>query len=380
MSRPIPLALYRRARNGQMAVVMALVLFTLVIFMAFATNMGILVNDRIRMQNAVDLGAYAGAHSQAQVLNRLSYINDKIIRELQDCRESLESQYPIQADPCSCNPPTNTVAENWISDCRGEVEQLAVEFQATANYSESTGQAMRAARATMNANLANLAAAANADTHFFNTTSGSATRSGAYPMGIADFTRMSTVLHYLVAPSCPCAFGCCTYPPVPSPERNILSYFVKDELEPTVWFMAQGSGTMDIPYLDIDYNGTGTDDGYFGGSSAGGLDQMYATGVAKPYDGSVGPTQQFLDDRRNDGKAAGQDPSFQFSGVWRSQGFEEMRKFMQPTYRARLAGINEWTLVGPRPRGDVSVPNNPIVAIQNNNRSGGYNDASKMLH
>jgi ABC-type phosphate transport system substrate-binding protein len=51
-----------------------------------------------------------------------------------------------------------------------------------------------------------------------------------------------------------------------------------------------------------------------------------------------------------------------------------MREFMQPTYRARLAGINEWSgLSG-------SVPNNPIAAIQRNNRSGGYNDASKMLH
>jgi len=362
-----------------MAVVMALVLFTLVIFMAFATNMGILVNDRIRMQNAVDLGAYSGAHSQAQVLNRLSYLNDLIIRQLQDCREALEAEYPIQADPCACNPPINAVAENWISDCRGDVEVLALEFEATASYSQSTGKAMDAARATMNANLANLAAAANADTHFFNTTSGSATRNGVYSVdgtdAIADFTRMSTVLHYLVAPSCPCAFGCCTYPPVPSPERNILSYFVKDELEPTVWFMAQGSGTMDVPYLDIDYNGTGTDDGYFGGSSAGGLDQMFATAVAKPYDGSVGPTRQYIQDGRiNSGQAAGQDPTFQFSGVWRSQGLEKMREYMQPTYRARLAGINEWRVLG------SSVPNNPITAVSNNNRSGGYNDATKMLH
>jgi len=358
-----------------MAVVMALVLFTLVIFMAFATNMGILVNDRIRMQNAVDLGAYAGAHSQAQVLNELAFINDKIIRELQDCRESLEAQYPIQADPCACNPPINSIAENWIQQCQVNVAALVQDFQAAAAYGNTVSKAMQAARATMNTNLANLAAAANADTHFFNTTSGSATRNGAYNTGIADFEQMTTTLHYLVAPSCPCAFGCCTYPPVPSPERNISSYFVKDELEPTVWFMAQGAGTMDVPYLDIDYNGSGNDGGYFGGSSAGGLDQMFATAVAKPYDGSVGPTRQYISDGRLDnGIAAGQDPSFQFSGVWRSQGLERMREYMQPTYRARLAGINEWSdLAG-------SVPNNPIVAIQNNNRSGGYNDATKMLH
>ena len=378
---PAQWAHVRRARTGQMAVVMALVLFTLVIFMAFATNMGILVNDRIRMQNAVDLGAYSGAHTQAQVLNDLSYINDQIILELKNCRESLEAQYPIQADPCSCAPPINSIAELWIDDCRSEVTALALQFQSKAGYGNTTQKAMQAARATMNSNLANLAAAANLDTHFFNTTSGSATHSGAYSGRIAEFEQMTTTLHYLVAPSCPCAFGCCTYPPVPSPERLIDSYFVKDEVEPTVWFMAQGAGTMDIPYLDIDYNGSGNDGGYFGGSSAGGLDKMYATAVAKPYDGSVGPTRQYISDGRLDnGIAAGQDPSFQFSGVWRSQALTNMREFMQPTYRARLAGINEWALVGPRPRGDDSVPNNPITAISNNNRSGGYNDAAKMLH
>ncbi len=375
MARATLLAGARRARAGQMAVVMALVLFTLVIFMAFATNMGILVNDRIRMQNAVDLGAYAGAHSQAQVLNELSYINDQIIKVLQSCRESLEPHFPIQADPCVCNPPINKLAEDWIDGCQLDVTQLATEFETKAGYSNTARKAMSAARATMNANLANLADAANADTHFFNTTSGSATRSGAYNTGIADFEQMTTMLHYLVAPSCPCAFGCCTFPPVPSPERPIASYFVKAEVEPTVWFMAQGAGTMDIPYLDIDYNGTGNDGGYFGGSSAGGLDKMYATAVAKPYDGSIGPTRQFLEDRRNDnGIAAGQDPSYQFSGVWRSQALKNMRQYMQPTYRARLAGINEWLQL------DSSVPNNPITAISNNNRSGGYNDAEKMHH
>jgi hypothetical protein len=309
------------------------------------------------------------------VLNELAYINDKIILELKNCRELLEAQYPIQADPCVCNPPTNAIAEGWIDGCDEIVSDLASEFDDAARYSRSTGKAMSAARATMNANLAHLAAAANADTHFFEDESGSATRNGAYNTGIAEFEQMTTSLHYLVAPSCPCAFGCCTFPPVPSPERFIDSYFVKAEVEPTVWFMAQGAGTMDIPYLDMDYNGSGNDGGYFGGSSAGGLDKMYATAVAKPYDGSVGPTRQYISDGRLDnGIAAGQDPSFQFSGVWRSQALRNMREFMQPTYRARLAGINEWSgLSG-------SVPNNPIAAIQRNNRSGGYNDASKMLH
>jgi hypothetical protein len=359
-----------------MAVVMALVLFTLVIFMAFATNMGILVNDRIRMQNAVDLGAYSGAHSQAQALNELAYLNDKIIVELYKCRKVLEDQYPIQGDPCQCTPPTNQLAEDWIRSCEDIVGDLAAQFRTAASYSETTSKAMNAARATMNANLANLAALANADTHFFDTTQGSATRPSAYSNNrIANFEQMTTTLHYLVAPSCPCAFGCCTYPPVPSPEHNILSYYVKDELEPTVWFMAQGAGTMDIPYLDIDYNGSGNDGGYFGGSSAGGLDKMYATAVAKPYDGSVGPTRQYIQDGRvSNGIAGGQDPDSQFSGVWRSKALRDMREFMQPTYRARLAGINEWRELG------NSVPNNPILAISNNNRSGGYNDASKMLH
>ena len=376
MTRATPLMGGRRARAGQMAVVMALVLFTLVIFMAFATNMGILVNDRIRMQNAVDLGAYSGAHTQAQALNRMAYLNDEIIVELQKCRKVLEDQYPIMADPCQCNPPMNRVAEDWIEGCQEVVADLESQFRVTASYLETTSKAMNAARATMNANLANLADAANADTHFFNNTSGSATRLGVYGNRIADVVQMTTQLHYLVSPSCPCAFGCCSYPPIPSVERSTPSYFVKRELEPTIWFMAQGAGTMNVPYLDIDYNGAGADDGYFGGSSAGGLDKMYATAVAKPYDGSLGPTRQYIQDGQvTGGIAGGQDPSFQFSGVWRSQALTNMREFMQPTYRARLAGINEWRELG------SSVPNNPIVAIQNNTaRGGGYTDASKMLH
>jgi len=342
-------------RGGQMAVVIAMVLFTLVIFVAFATNMGILVNDRIRMQNATDLGAYSGAYTQAAALNELAYINDQIIQELIQCREALEAAWPIQAEYCSCDEqsgppgPINLRAEQFIDQCELRVEALVGEFRAKAAYSATTARAISSAKATMEANLRNLST--NSETHFFDgdTFLGtSATHASAYTTAgsptIADFTQMTTVLNYLAIPSCPCPTGCCNFPQRPSPENPIPSYFVKEAVNPDVWFMAQGAGTMDTPYLDIGYSEGGNDGGYFGGSSSGGSDKMYATAVAKPFDGSIGPTRAYIRDGRSTvDAAAGQDQNYQFGGVFLSEGLTEMREFMQPTYRARLAGINEWT-------------------------------------
>ena len=68
----------RSSQRGQAAVLIALSLFSMVVFLAMATNFGILVNDRIRMQNAADLAAYAGAFEQARVMNRMTQLNARI--------------------------------------------------------------------------------------------------------------------------------------------------------------------------------------------------------------------------------------------------------------------------------------------------------------
>ena len=88
-------------RAGQAAVLIALSLFSLIVFVAFATNMGILVNDKIRIQNAADMGAYSAAYREAQVLNELTRINREILEQARRCRIALESRI-WQGVPCAC--------------------------------------------------------------------------------------------------------------------------------------------------------------------------------------------------------------------------------------------------------------------------------------
>jgi len=86
------------AQRGQAAVLVALSLFCMVIFLALATNVGIVVNDRIRMQNAADLAAYAGAFEEARALNRMTEINRRIVMAADDIRKHLTCP-TIPTDP-----------------------------------------------------------------------------------------------------------------------------------------------------------------------------------------------------------------------------------------------------------------------------------------
>ena len=360
----------RRARGGQMAVVMALVMFTLVIFIAFATNMGILVNDRIRLQNSTDLAAYSGAYTQAAALNKMAKINDDILTTLYDCREQL-TEVVWNGEPCLCEP-FNNFAELIIEDCRSDVEKLVIDWKKAAEYSTTNQAAIEAAKHTMESNLVRLVEGSGGS-HFFEGVSGSSTNPGIFNQGLSDYEQMVTFLNYYAYPDCPVAFGCVHFPPLPSEIRALPSYFVKRNREPNIWFMAQGSGTMAVPYLDIDYSSNGNDAGFFGGSSDGGTDKMYATAVAKPFDGSMGPTDAFIQDGPA-GAAGGNDPGFQQTpGVWDEIGLDEPRLFIQPNYRARLAGINEWP-------GSMTPNVRPAAAISSTSALGPYNNPAEMLH
>lgn len=77
--------------RGQAAVLIALGMFTLVIFTALATNMGILVNERIRIQNTADLAAYSGAYQQATRMNAMAGLNRAIQGVVHYCRARLTS-------------------------------------------------------------------------------------------------------------------------------------------------------------------------------------------------------------------------------------------------------------------------------------------------
>jgi hypothetical protein len=61
--------------KGQMAIFIALFFQVLFVFFAMAINVGLVVHDKINLQNAVDLAAYYGAAKQAEVLNQIAHVN-----------------------------------------------------------------------------------------------------------------------------------------------------------------------------------------------------------------------------------------------------------------------------------------------------------------
>ena len=62
-------------QRGQMAIFIALFFQVLFVFFAMAINIGMVVHDKINLQNAVDLAAYYGAQRQAELLNQIAHIN-----------------------------------------------------------------------------------------------------------------------------------------------------------------------------------------------------------------------------------------------------------------------------------------------------------------
>lgn len=63
---------------GQMSIFLALTFQILFVFFAMVINIGLLVHDKINLQNSVDLAAYYGAQKQAEILNEIAHINYQI--------------------------------------------------------------------------------------------------------------------------------------------------------------------------------------------------------------------------------------------------------------------------------------------------------------
>jgi hypothetical protein len=73
MKSKIKLVLLNEA--GQMSIFVALIFQVLFVFFAMVINIGLLVHDKINLQNAADLGAYYAAERQAEILNEIAHIN-----------------------------------------------------------------------------------------------------------------------------------------------------------------------------------------------------------------------------------------------------------------------------------------------------------------
>jgi len=68
-------------RSGQAALLVGMLTFTFLLFVAFVLNIGMLVNAKINLQNAADMAALAGAGSQARHLNHIAFLNYEMRRQ-----------------------------------------------------------------------------------------------------------------------------------------------------------------------------------------------------------------------------------------------------------------------------------------------------------
>jgi hypothetical protein len=72
-----------RTKNnqGQISVMIGLLMSTFILLFAFVVNIGMLVHAKINLQNAADLAAYAGAATQARQLTQIGYLNYEMRRQ-----------------------------------------------------------------------------------------------------------------------------------------------------------------------------------------------------------------------------------------------------------------------------------------------------------
>lgn len=329
----------RAGRSGQAAVFVALCLMSLLLVVAYSTNTGIVVNDRIRMQETADLSTYAVAYSEAASLNDITKKNQRIALVAKDCRSVLEHAHVPWATPGNCSP-TDPMAEVALQLCKVELDLAILDFVQAASYSRSVTPALKAGRATAKANFDGV----ERRTTFFESIPGSPTAMGTYWVSwttnfagggalpaIADFQQMrETAFNYQFMQFCG-PYGAPSGV-VMSPTYLLPTWFYKDDKNPDVWVAGRVAGTPTKRFLDTDYSSGGRDRGYFGASSTGGDDLLVAYAVAKPYDGSVGPSN--LTGLQANGNSTP-------TPVYAPRGIEYPKLSMVDQYRARMAGIQD---------------------------------------
>lgn len=94
-----------------MAIFIALFFQVLFVFFAMAINVGMVVHDKINLQNAVDIAAYYGAARQAEILNQIAHINYQMRQnyKLFVWRYRVLGTLGLQAHPLNVANPTNTL-------------------------------------------------------------------------------------------------------------------------------------------------------------------------------------------------------------------------------------------------------------------------------
>jgi len=216
-----------------------MVLFILVVFLAFATNIGIVVNDKIRMQNTADLASYAAAYGEAQILNKLVELNTEIADILADCRANLINNSPYEDCLCQYRSP---VADAEIEGCKAELDMAIYDFVLQAMYQSSVEPALEAGYATAEANFTGtrdltsfmedlpgsptfpMSYWINYQTHYMG--------GGGFP-AIANYSQAQTVwvnymhISWCPGPMCSCCIPMITYPMGDQSNQPLNGWFYK---------------------------------------------------------------------------------------------------------------------------------------------------------
>jgi len=318
--------------RGQSAVLSALCLFVMVVFVALATNSGILVNDRLRMQGTADLTAYAGAFEQARTMNHITDINGGIYGYVQQVRGVLNygPQYmnttpPDGAGvfywrqpPCSCLD-YSPAAQAYIQTAQGVINAQAAAVLAVNRKGQVSSRA--AATFTAGANFLKMAVGPR-HLDFFQTNNASPT---SQP-DLVDLVRVNeTRVGYNYLRSCKCCDGCCLYPSVHV--ETVSSWYYKDPDQGLIYFPAMVKGVPWKNFIDLN-NAAG---GYFGADADTGpsTDMLYGYAAAKPYDGMIGTSNP---DNGSETEVP-QQPVYPPSTAYED--------YFSSTYRARISGIHE---------------------------------------
>ena len=100
-------------QDGQIAIFIALIFQVLFIFFAMLINVGLIVHDKINLQNSVDLAAYYGAERQAELLDEIAHINYQIRQEnkLLAWRQRILGTYTYPGNSRFLAVPQDSVAE-----------------------------------------------------------------------------------------------------------------------------------------------------------------------------------------------------------------------------------------------------------------------------
>lgn len=106
-----------RSENGQMAIFVALIFQILFVLFAMIINVGLIVHDKINLQNSVDLAAFYGAQKQAEILNAIAHSNYQIRQawKLLAWRVRVLGDLGNKENPNKGSGPTAIVNEAYIN-------------------------------------------------------------------------------------------------------------------------------------------------------------------------------------------------------------------------------------------------------------------------